>query len=92
LDVTENVHGRSNDILSAMRQVTKLCIIPTVMAIDYFKSGKTSSFRIYLSIALLLLGVGIATVTDVDVSAHHRTDIETSGMRALTIDERTGIP
>lgn len=49
-------------------QVTKLCIIPAVMVIDFLKDGKTQTYRVCCALAILLLGVGIATVTDMEMS------------------------
>mmetsp|Transcript_22929 Transcript_22929/g.74773 ORF Transcript_22929/g.74773 Transcript_22929/m.74773 type:complete len:362 (-) Transcript_22929:70-1155(-) len=49
-------------------QITKLCIIPVVLGIEYAKSGKTVSYRVLISLGLLLAGVGIATVTDIQLN------------------------
>jgi len=49
-------------------QISKLCIIPTVLLIEYYTEGKRQSHRVHFSLFLLLLGVGVTTVTDVDLS------------------------
>jgi len=49
-------------------QVTKLCIIPVVLVMDFVKDGKTQTYRVWCALAILLLGVGIATVTDMEMS------------------------
>lgn len=49
-------------------QITKLCVIPVVLLIEFFQFGKTVSQNILLALLLLLAGVGIATVTDVELN------------------------
>ena len=46
----------------------QLLVIPTVMAIEYVTSGKTTPLQEKLCLVVLLLGVGISTVTDVALS------------------------
>jgi len=60
-----NFSLRANSV--GFYQITKLCVIPVVLVIDYFSAGKTVSSRVLLSLLLLLAGVGIATVTDVEL-------------------------
>ena len=43
----------------------QLLVIPTVMAIEFATSGKTTPLHEKLCLVVLLLGVGISTVTDV---------------------------
>jgi hypothetical protein len=40
----------------------------TVLLVDFVREGKTQTTRVYASLSLLLLGVGLATVTDVEAS------------------------
>eukprot|EP00802_Teleaulax_amphioxeia_P022061 Tamp_22473.p1 GENE.Tamp_22473~~Tamp_22473.p1 ORF type:complete len:344 (+),score=55.33 Tamp_22473:46-1077(+) len=61
-----NLSLQTNSI--SFYQITKLCIIPTVLLVDFVREGKTQTVRVYLSLSLLLLGVGVATVTDVEAS------------------------
>ena len=49
-------------------QVTKLSVIPAVILIEFVRDGKTQTYRVCIALFLLLLGVGIATVTDLKVS------------------------
>jgi len=49
-------------------QVTKLSVIPMVMVIEFVRDGKSQTYRVCIALFILLLGVGIATVTDVKVS------------------------
>ena len=49
-------------------QISKLCIIPTVMAMEFITEGKAQTYRVYLALFILLFGVGIATVNDIDIS------------------------
>jgi len=39
-----------------------------VLLVDFVREGKTQTKRVYVSLSLLLLGVGLATVTDVEAS------------------------
>lgn len=50
-------------------QMTKLAIIPCTILLEILFFGKKFSKRIQFSLAVLLLGVGIATVTDVQLNA-----------------------
>ncbi|XP_029127032.1 UDP-xylose transporter 3 [Cajanus cajan] len=50
-------------------QMTKLAIIPCTILLEILFLGKKFSKRIQLSLAILLLGVGIATVTDLQLNA-----------------------
>jgi solute carrier family 35 protein E3 len=50
-------------------QVTKLLTIPCMVFLDRFVYGKFYSRRLYLTLAIVLLGVAVATVTDMQVSA-----------------------
>lgn len=50
-------------------QMLKLLVIPTVLAIEFLSFGKVAPRRIVASLAVLLGGVAIATVTDVELSA-----------------------
>ncbi|KAL6503793.1 UDP-xylose transporter 2 [Orobanche gracilis] len=49
-------------------QMTKLAIIPCTVLLETLFLGKTFSRSIKLSLAILLLGVGIATVTDLQLN------------------------
>jgi len=48
-------------------QVTKLTIVPVTLVISYMCYGESTSNKIKLSLAILLAGVGIATVSDVEL-------------------------
>ncbi|XP_028782276.1 UDP-xylose transporter 2 isoform X2 [Neltuma alba] len=50
-------------------QMTKLAIIPCTVLLETLFLGKRFSKRIQLSLVILLLGVGIATVTDLQLNA-----------------------
>ena len=50
-------------------QMFKLACIPCVMVIQYLQSGVLYSAKRMASLAVLLLGVGIATVADVEMQA-----------------------
>lgn len=49
-------------------QLMKLLVIPTVMAIEYFTANKTTPLPEKLSLLVLLLGVGVSTVTDISLT------------------------
>ena len=49
-------------------QLMKLLVIPTVMVIQYVTAGTSSPLQEKLCLMVLLLGVGISTVTDVSLS------------------------
>lgn len=48
-------------------QVTKLTIVPVTLAINYFFYSVTTTNKVKLSLFILLLGVGVATVSDVEL-------------------------
>ena len=48
-------------------QITKLTIIPVTLVINAYAYGVTAPPKIKLALAILLGGVGVATVTDVDL-------------------------
>ncbi|RYR34017.1 hypothetical protein Ahy_A10g048728 isoform C [Arachis hypogaea] len=50
-------------------QMTKLAIIPCTVMLETIFLGKRFSKRIQFALAILLLGVGIATVTDLQLNA-----------------------
>ncbi|XP_058767435.1 UDP-xylose transporter 3-like [Vicia villosa] len=50
-------------------QMTKLAIIPCTILLEILFLGKKFSRRIQFSLAILLFGVGIATVTDLQLNA-----------------------
>jgi solute carrier family 35 protein E3 len=50
-------------------QLMKLAVIPVVMVIQYFVYATSSTWRVKASLALLLFGVGISTVTDLSLNA-----------------------
>jgi len=49
-------------------QVAKLLNIPTMCFFQYMLSGKKQVLSVYLSLVVLSLGVGIATVAELDIS------------------------
>ncbi|KAL2339457.1 hypothetical protein Fmac_007397 [Flemingia macrophylla] len=50
-------------------QMTKLAIIPCTILLEILFLGKKFSKRIQFSLAILLIGVGIATITDLQLNA-----------------------
>jgi len=48
-------------------QITKLTIVPVTLVISYFCYGVSTSSKIKLALLILLAGVGIATVSDVEL-------------------------
>mmetsp|Transcript_30892 Transcript_30892/g.67660 ORF Transcript_30892/g.67660 Transcript_30892/m.67660 type:complete len:356 (-) Transcript_30892:579-1646(-) len=48
-------------------QVTKLTIVPVTLAINYFYYNVSTTNKVKLSLFILLLGVGVATVSDVEL-------------------------
>jgi hypothetical protein len=51
-------------------QLSKLAITPVVVVIEYFAYGKTVSKRVLASIAVLLVGITLCTVTDAEVKSN----------------------
>lgn len=49
-------------------QLSKLGCVPTVIAIEYMAFGKTVPWRVLVTLIPIVLGVGIATVSDVQVN------------------------
>lgn len=49
-------------------QIAKLCVIPFVCAVEYWAYTRRFSHTVILSISLVVLGVGIVTVSDVAVN------------------------
>lgn len=49
-------------------QVAKLLVIPFVCSVEYFGLGRKFTTPIVVSISVVIMGVGIVTVTDVQVS------------------------
>lgn len=62
-----NLSLRSNSV--GFYQVTKLLTVPCMVAIQTWYYGKRFSLRIQAALAILLVGVAIATVTDVELNA-----------------------
>jgi len=50
-------------------QISKLACIPVTLVLEYFMYGQEQSPQIKLSLFTILAGVGIATVTDVELNA-----------------------
>ncbi len=50
-------------------QITKIVCIPTMVFIDTFLYGKTYSGRVKITLCLVVIGAGIATVTDIKLNA-----------------------
>ncbi|CAL9126564.1 unnamed protein product [Musa textilis] len=50
-------------------QISKLSIIPVVCFMEFLLHSKYYSRRVILAVAVVALGVGICTVTDVDINA-----------------------
>lgn len=61
-----NLSLRSNSV--GFYQVTKLLTVPCMVAIQTLYYGKQFSLRIKASLAVLLVGVAVATVTDVELN------------------------
>ncbi|KAL4436857.1 hypothetical protein ABPG75_003996 [Micractinium tetrahymenae] len=51
-------------------QITKIAVAPAVLAIDYFWYGRKASPRVTASVLVVCLGVGLATVTDPQISSN----------------------
>ncbi|PSC75159.1 Solute carrier family 35 member E3 isoform A [Micractinium conductrix] len=51
-------------------QITKIAVAPAVLAIDYFWYGRKASTRVTLSVLVVCLGVGLATITDPQISSN----------------------
>jgi solute carrier family 35 protein E3 len=49
-------------------QISKILITPTVMVMQYVMSGTTTNTQIKMAVGIMLVGVTLATVTDVDVT------------------------
>lgn len=52
-------------------QICKLIVIPFVCACEYFLYSRTFSSRILMSIGVVIFGVGIVTVSNVQVSSRN---------------------
>merc|ERR1712087_735063 len=50
-------------------QITKLTIVPVTLAINYFYFNVSTTTKVKLSLLILLGGVGVATVSDVELRA-----------------------
>jgi len=50
--------------------MSKLTITPVLVAIEWFAYGKAASARVLSSIAVLLVGITLCTVTDTQVSSN----------------------
>ncbi|EFN55539.1 hypothetical protein CHLNCDRAFT_11965, partial [Chlorella variabilis] len=51
-------------------QITKIAVAPAVLAIDYLYYGKKASPRVTASVLVVCLGVGLATITDPQLSSN----------------------
>lgn len=51
-------------------QISKIAVAPAVLIIEYILFRKTASFRVLMSVAVVCLGIGVATVSDTQVSAN----------------------
>jgi solute carrier family 35 protein E3 len=51
-------------------QITKIAVAPAVLAIDAVYYGKRSSNKVMASVALVCLGIGVATITDPQISSN----------------------
>lgn len=51
-------------------QITKIAVAPAVLAIDYLYYGKKASPRVTASVLVVCLGVGMATITDPQISSN----------------------
>mmetsp|Transcript_15339 Transcript_15339/g.27271 ORF Transcript_15339/g.27271 Transcript_15339/m.27271 type:complete len:353 (+) Transcript_15339:106-1164(+) len=49
-------------------QMTKLCIVPCCLGINFVVHGETATRKILGALFMILVGVGIATVTDVELN------------------------
>ena len=50
-------------------QLSKLVCIPATIILQYFLSGKTVSTAVQQSLVVIMIGVGVATVSDVELNA-----------------------
>jgi solute carrier family 35 protein E3 len=51
-------------------QISKIAVAPAVLAIDAVYYGKRASARVMAAVAVVCLGVGLATVTDPEISSN----------------------
>eukprot|EP00210_Caulerpa_lentillifera_P005680 g5432.t1 len=51
-------------------QISKIAVAPAVLIIEYFLFRKTVSISVLISVAIVCLGIGIATITDSRVSTN----------------------
>jgi len=51
-------------------QISKIAVAPAVLVIEYMLFRKTASTKVLLSVAVVCCGIGVATVTDTQVSAN----------------------
>lgn len=49
-------------------QISKILITPAVMVMQYLMSGQTSTTEVKMAVGIMLVGVTMATVSDVDVT------------------------
>lgn len=51
-------------------QISKIAVAPAVLIIEYILYKKTASIRVLMTVVIVCLGIGVATVTDSQVSAN----------------------
>jgi solute carrier family 35, member E3 len=51
-------------------QISKIAVAPTVLAIDFFYYGKPASQKVVASVVIVCMGIGLATVTDPELSSN----------------------
>jgi len=49
-------------------QLSKLCCIPYMIGYNFFMLGKSTSFRVIVSLILLLFGIGLFSINDVQLN------------------------
>jgi solute carrier family 35 protein E3 len=49
-------------------QISKLACIPLTLLLEYLMNGKKASQNVQLSLVVILLGVGVATVSDIEMN------------------------
>lgn len=59
----------SNDLIVPVTQISKLSMIPVVCVMEWILHSKQYSKEVKMSVVVVVIGVGVCTVTDVKVNA-----------------------
>lgn len=58
----------SNDLYVVLTQISKLSMIPVVCVMEWIINNKKYSKEVKMSVVVVVIGVGVCTVTDVKVN------------------------